>query len=92
VSNVVGFFITFILLFIVGVLVMSALGLDMPTSFGAVAATINNIGPGLGNVGPAVNYGHIPIVGKWVLSFLMLVGRLEVFTVIILFSPSFWQK
>jgi trk system potassium uptake protein TrkH len=92
VSNVVGFFITFVLLFIVGVLIMSALGLDMPTSFGAVAATINNIGPGLGNVGPSVNYAHIPAIGKWVLSFLMLVGRLEVFTVIILFSPSFWQK
>jgi trk system potassium uptake protein TrkH len=92
VSNVVGFFITFILLFIVGVLVMSALGLDMATSFGCVAATINNIGPGLGDVGPADNYAHIPLVGKWVLSFLMLVGRLEVFTVIILFSPSYWQK
>ena len=92
VSNVVGFFITFILLFIVGVLVMSALGLDMATSFGSVAATINNIGPGLGAVGPTDHYAHIPLLGKWVLSFLMLVGRLEVFTVIILFSPSFWRK
>ena len=92
VSNVVGFFITFILIFIVGVLVMSALGLDMETSFGAVAASMNNIGPGLGDVGPTDNYAHIPVLGKWVLAFLMLVGRLEIFTVIILFSPSYWQK
>ncbi|UCG53833.1 MAG: TrkH family potassium uptake protein [Candidatus Latescibacterota bacterium] len=92
VSNVLGFFITFMLLFILGVLVMSALGLDMATSFGAVAATINNIGPGLGGVGPTDNYAGIPLVGKWVLAFLMLVGRLEVFTVIILFSPSYWRK
>ena len=92
VSNVVGFFITFIFIFIVGVLVMAALGLDMATSFGAVAATMNNIGPGLGDVGPIDNYAHIPAVGKWVLAFLMLAGRLEVFTVIILFSPSYWQK
>jgi trk system potassium uptake protein TrkH len=92
VQNVVGFFITFILLFIAGVLIMAALGLDMATSFGAVAATINNIGPGLGGVGPTDNYAHIPAVGKWVLAFLMLVGRLEVFTVIILFSPSYWRK
>lgn len=90
--NVVGFFITFMLIFVAGVLVMSALGLDMATSFGAVAATINNIGPGLGDVGPTDNYAQIPTAGKWILSFLMLVGRLEVFTVIILFSPSFWRK
>ena len=87
VQNVVGFFITFILLFIAGVLVMSALGLDMATSFGSVAAAINNIGPGLGGVGPTDNYAHIPAVGKWVLAFLMLVGRLEVFTVLLLFVP-----
>jgi trk system potassium uptake protein TrkH len=92
VSNVVGFFITFLLIFVLGVLVMSALGLDMATSFGAVAAAINNIGPGLGDVGPSDNYSHIPAAGKWILAFLMLVGRLEVFTVIILFSPSYWRK
>jgi trk system potassium uptake protein TrkH len=92
VSNVVGFFITFLLIFVLGVLIMSALGLDMATSFGAVAATINNIGPGLGDVGPTDNYSHIPAAGKWILAFLMLVGRLEVFTVIILFSPSYWRK
>ena len=92
VANVVGFFILFVLLFLGGVLVMSTMGLDMATSFGAVAATLSNIGPGLGNVGPTDNYAHIPLVGKWVLCLLMLMGRLEIYTVIILFSASYWRK
>ncbi len=92
VTNVVGFFILFMLMFALGVLVMSMLGLDMATSFGAVAASLGNIGPGLGQVGPTDNYAHIPLIGKWVLASLMLMGRLEVFTVIILFSPSYWRK
>ncbi|MDH3214659.1 MAG: TrkH family potassium uptake protein [Candidatus Krumholzibacteria bacterium] len=91
-TNVLGFFILFILTFMLGVLIMSSMGLDMPTSFGAVAATLANIGPGLGNVGPTDNYAHIPMFGKWVLCVLMLMGRLELFTVIILLSPFYWQK
>ena len=92
ITNIIGFFVIYILIAVFGVLVMSFLGLDLPTSIGAVAATINNIGPGLGNVGPTDNYSAIPDVGKWLLSFLMLIGRLEVFTVIILFAPSYWKK
>jgi len=71
---------------------MSALGLDFETAFGSVAANINNIGPGLGDVGPTDNYAHIPIIGKWFLRFLMLAGRLEIFTVLVLFTVSFWKK
>jgi len=92
VSNISGFFLFYMALFILGVLVMSGLGLDLVTAIGSVAATISNIGPGLGSVGPMHNYAFIPDAGKWVLSFLMLVGRLELFTVLILFSPSFWKK
>ena len=92
VTNVAGFFLLYISLFVVGIIVMSGLGLDFETSFGSVAATINNIGPGLGDVGPTENYSQIPVFGKWFLSFLMLAGRLEVFTVLILFTPSFWKK
>jgi trk system potassium uptake protein TrkH len=92
VTNVLGFFILFILTFMLGVLTMSAMGLDMATSFGSVAATLANIGPGLGNVGPTDNYANIPLLGKWVLCLLMLMGRLEIFTVIILLSPFYWQK
>jgi trk system potassium uptake protein TrkH len=92
VANIVGFFILFVMIFVVSVFIMSAMGLDMATSFGSVAATLSNIGPGLGAVGPTDNYAHIPTVGKWFLTFLMLSGRLEVYTVIILLSPSFWKK
>ncbi|MBN1408073.1 MAG: TrkH family potassium uptake protein [Calditrichaceae bacterium] len=92
VTNVAGFFLLYIALFVIGIIVMSGLGLDFETSFGSVAATINNIGPGLGDVGPTDNYSQIPVFGKWFLSFLMLAGRLEIFTVLILFTPSFWRK
>ena len=92
VTNVLGYFIFFILLFLLGVLAMSLLGLDMLSAFGAVAATLGNVGPGLGSVGPTDNYAHLPAAGKWLLSFFMLLGRLEIFTVIVLFSPDAWRK
>jgi trk system potassium uptake protein TrkH len=92
IMTVLGFFVLFLLLFILGTLIMSAIGLDLVTSLGAVAASLANIGPGLGNVGPTDNYAQIPMIGKWVLAFLMLTGRLEIFTVMILFSPSYWEK
>jgi len=57
-----------------------------------VAATLGNIGPGIGKVGPALNFSDIHAGGKWFLSFLMLVGRLELFTVLVLFSPMFWRR
>lgn len=91
-SNIGGFFLLYAGLTVMGILVMSGLGLDLQTAFGSVAAMINNIGPGLGQVGPTDNYAHIPMIGKWVLSFLMLAGRLEVFTVLVLFAASFWRK
>ncbi len=90
--NVLGFFVLSILVFTAGVLVMAGMGLNLLTAIGATAATLWNIGPGLGQVGPTGNYAHIPMLGKWTLSFLMLMGRLEIFTVIILFSPAYWRK
>ena len=65
---------------------------DLETSMGAVATSLGNIGPGLGSVGPAATFAHIHPVGKWFLSFLMLLGRLELFTILVLCSPSFWKK
>lgn len=91
-TNVFGFFVLYVFIFVVSVLIMAGMGLDIVSAFGSVAATLGNIGPGLGSVGPTDNYAHIPLLGKWVLSLLMLIGRLEVFTVVILFTPSFWQK
>jgi trk system potassium uptake protein TrkH len=91
-NNVFAFVSFYIITVIIGVVVMASMGYDLGTSFGAVAATLGNIGPGIGLVGPVENYSHIPVLGKWFLSFLMLIGRLELFTVLILFSPGFWRK
>ena len=90
--SVWGFFILFMSLFVAASLILSAMGLDLVTSFTAVAATIGNIGPGLGTVGPVDNYAHIPYAGKAVLILCMVLGRLEVYTVFILFIPEFWKK
>jgi trk system potassium uptake protein TrkH len=91
VSNMIGFILLYILLFVLGVLCMAGMGLDLATSIGSVAATLGNIGPGLGAVGPVDNYSAVPMLGKWVLSFMMLAGRLEIFTVLVLFIPRFWR-
>lgn len=91
-TNMIGLFILFVLIFIFGSLVMAMLGLSMDSAMGSVAATLGNIGPGLGSVGPTDNYAHIPGAGKWLLTLFMLMGRLEVFTVIILLAPTFWKK
>jgi len=92
ISNILAFVVFYMFMTIGGTIVISALGYDLETSMGAVAATLGNIGPGIGLVGPIENYAHFPAFGKWFLSFLMLIGRLELFTVIVLLSPSFWKK
>lgn len=92
ISNILAFVVFYMLISIISSIIISALGYDLATSLGAVAATLGNIGPGIGRVGPIENYAHLPVFGKWFLSFLMLIGRLELFTVIVLFSPSFWKK
>jgi len=92
IQSVWGFFFLFILVFILASVIMSLLGLDIITAFVSVAATINNIGPGLGAVGPMDNYTSIPVIGKWILIFCMLVGRLELYTIIILLVPEFWKR
>ncbi len=91
-SAMVGFMLFFMALFAVSSLVLTVLGLDILSATTAVAANIGNVGPGLGSVGPASNYNHVPALGKWLLTFLMLVGRLEVFTILVLFSRSFWRR
>lgn len=90
--NVLAFFLIYIIIFAFGSLLMSLLGLDFESAVGSVASSLGNIGPGLGIVGPVLNYGVIPDAGKWILAFIMLLGRLELFTVLILLSPSFWRK
>jgi trk system potassium uptake protein TrkH len=92
VFNVLSFFLIYLIIFIVGAVVMASMGLDFETAIGASIASIGNIGPGLGQVGPVHNYAAIPELGKWFLSFLMLLGRLELFTVLVLLTPFFWRK
>jgi trk system potassium uptake protein TrkH len=67
-------------------------GLDLVTAATAVAASISNIGPGLGEVGPAGNYAGLPALAKWLLSSLMIVGRLEIFPVLVLFTRDLWRR
>ncbi|MDN3724531.1 TrkH family potassium uptake protein [Aequorivita sp. SDUM287046] len=92
VYNILGFFILYMLSFIVGTLVFSWLGLDFQTALGGAASTLGNIGPALGNLGPVNNYAALPDAAKWWSSFLMLIGRLELFTVLILLTPFFWRN
>jgi trk system potassium uptake protein TrkH len=92
IQSVWGFFFLFILVFVFASVAMSLLGLDIVTAFVSVAATINNIGPGLGAVGPMDNYTSIPLIGKWILIFCMLIGRLELYTIIVLLVPEFWRR
>jgi trk system potassium uptake protein TrkH len=73
-------------------LAVTLMGLDFVTAITGVAATLNNVGPGFGTVGPAENYAHIPAAAKWVFIACMIVGRLEIFTVLVLFFPPFWKK
>jgi trk system potassium uptake protein TrkH len=68
------------------------MGIDGKTAAGSVATTMAGIGPGIGTVGPVSNFAHLPGAGKLVLSFLMLAGRLEIYTVIMLFTPAFWRN
>jgi len=90
VDAVWGFFSLYVGSFIVMALLLAASGLDLVTAFSAVAACMNNLGPGLGDVGS--NYAGINDVAKWILCFAMILGRLEIFTVLVLLTPAFWRK
>ena len=91
-NGVLGMVILFLAIFVLASLAMSFLGFDIVTSISSVAAALGNIGPGLGMVGPGENYAHIPVVGKGILMFCMIAGRLEVYTIVILLFPEFWRK
>ncbi|MFP4158149.1 MAG: TrkH family potassium uptake protein [Desulfobacterales bacterium] len=92
INGVLGFMALYIGIFVLCSVLLAAMGVDFVTSFSAVAASIGNIGPGLAMVGPTGNYADIPYFGKWLLSWLMLMGRLEIYTVIIFLVPEFWRK
>jgi len=91
IRNTLGFFLFYMSIFMITALVLTTLNLDIQSSIGAAASAIGNIGPGLGVFGPTDNYALLHPIGKWMLSICMLLGRLEIFTIMVLFSRTFWK-
>ena len=92
VSGVMIYLVAYVLVLIISVLIVSIDGFDFETNFTAVAATLNNIGPGLSVIGPTGNFSGFSILSKYILAFDMLAGRLELYPLLLLFSPSTWRK
>lgn len=92
VYNIIGFFVLYMLLFIIGSLGLGVLGLDFETAIGGAASSLGNVGPAFGDLNPLANFNGLPVLGKWWCAFLMLLGRLELFTVLIIFTPYFWKR
>lgn len=91
ITHIMNFLLIYLLTFVLGALVLSLLGYDLQTSLGAVATTLGNVGPAIGMVGPVDNFAFFSPFAKIFLSFIMLLGRLELFTILILFTPFFWR-
>lgn len=92
ISTVLAFCFLYFALIIIGILLMMGMGIGLVESIGCVISSIGNMGPGLGETGPAYSWNALPDAAKWLLSFLMLLGRLELFTVLLLFTPEFWKR
>lgn len=91
-KHILGFLVMYLLVFLLGALAMTAFGYDFMSAMGASIASLGNIGPAWGAFGPVENYAEVPYLGKWLLVFLMILGRLELFTVLVLFAPYFWKN
>ena len=91
ITHIMNFLLIYLMIFVLGSIVMSIAGYDLLTSFGAVATCLANVGPGIGRVGPMDNFAFFSPFAKIFLSFLMLLGRLELFTILVLFTPYFWR-
>ncbi len=88
---IAGFVMLYFVTFGTGTIILTAAGSDILTSLSAVAANMANVGPGLAAVGPMANYGHLPDISKWTLDVCMILGRLEIYTVLVLFTKVFWK-
>lgn len=91
-ASVLSFIALYVILFTFGGVILVTLGIDIKTSFSSVATCMAGIGPGIGTIGPASNFAHLPQSAKLILSFFMLLGRLEIYAFLILFSKDFWRK
>lgn len=89
--SVISFIILYLFIFIIGTVIVVITGTDPVTASSAVASTLGNVGPGLGSIGPLFNYAHMLEINKFIFSILMIIGRLEIYTIFILFSKSFWK-
>ena len=90
--NLLAFLFLYLFTFVIGAIILTFIGLDFKDAIGASATAINNVGPGIGSINPSSSFAHLPDAAKWVLSFLMILGRLELFTIAILFTPYFWRR
>ncbi len=90
-NSILTFIILYIAVFVIGSLLLMAMGVDANTSLGSAATTMGGIGPGIGSVGPASNFAHLPVLAKSLLMLLMLLGRLELYAILSLFTPAFWK-
>ena len=90
--NVLSFMVLYLGLIGLGTFMMALFGLDVQTAFGAAISSVGNVGPAFGGLGPTENYASLTDAAKWTLSLLMLAGRLEIFTIVILFVPAFWKR
>ncbi len=90
--SVMAFIMMYLTIFAIGSSAMAVIGVDFETALGSVATSLGNVGPAIGQVGPVNNFADIPAAGKWLLGMLMLIGRLELFTVLVLFTPYFWRR
>lgn len=90
IDGVWGFFATYVLIFAILLLLLMAIGLDQVTAFSALASAMSNLGPGLGKA--SAHWGDMPTVSKWVFCLAMIMGRLEIFTLLVLFTPAFWRR
>lgn len=91
-SAVLAFIMLYIVVFALGSILLAAMGISFDTAIGAVATSLGNVGPGIADVGPSYTFNFLPSAAKWELCFLMLVGRLELFTVLLLFTPYYWRR
>lgn len=90
--RILAFLLTYLIVVLLGTLILLAAGVGLPESFGGMLSCLSGVGPGFGELGPAGNHANLPIFAKWFLSAVMLVGRLELFTVLVIFTPVFWKK
>jgi trk system potassium uptake protein len=91
-KSIMTFIATYLVIYVAGSFLLSLTGLDGATALSAAATTMAGIGPGIGTIGPAANFAHLPDFAKLILTLLMILGRLEIYTVLILFTRNFWKE